>query len=67
MSLRKRITAKGFEDKALRLARIDRELRMETLRNVGNVGVSRVIPSDKDKAKDPRRQRKQKDWQRGDD
>lgn len=39
-----------------------REIYVDTLRNVGYIDGHKVIPSRKDKAADPRRQRKQKDW-----
>jgi len=47
-----------------RLARIE---SVETLRNVGNVCRARTIPSKRDKANDPKRQRKTRSWERGDD
>lgn len=59
MKTKGRYTRRGFEGTAARLSAIDRELRLDSLRNVGDNSRHRVIQSAKDKASCPRRQRKQ--------
>ena len=60
-----RYTKKGFEDVANRLGAIDRELRLDQLRNRGDNTRTKVIRSSKEKANDAKRQRKQKNWLEG--
>lgn len=61
----KRFTKPGFRETANRLGAIDRELRLEQLRNSGDITGHRVILDGKTKANDPRRQRKARSWERG--
>jgi hypothetical protein len=51
------------EDNILKtIKRMGREASLNALRNVGNVNRSKTFESRKDKANDPRRQRKQQSW-----
>jgi hypothetical protein len=45
------------------LSKLRREQSLENLKNIGNTCRTRIFQSKKDKANDPKRQRKQKDWE----
>ena len=62
MKTKKRFTRTGFEGTAARLGAIDRELRLDTLRNSGDLSRPKIVLSGKDKASCPRRQRKARKW-----
>lgn len=48
-----------------RLGKVRFEKRIEALNTIGNTTVGKVQQSKKDKANDPRKQRKRKDWTKG--
>ena len=62
MKTKHRYTRPGFEGIAERLGAIDRELRLDELREGRQHDRAKIVPHGKDKARCPRRQRKQRDW-----
>lgn len=55
---------KGYDHKRINAS--SRAARLETLNSVGYIDGHRVVLSKRDKARNPRLQRKRKDWLRGD-
>jgi hypothetical protein len=59
---KKRWTKPGMEEQMAAIKSSGHAVRVEQLRDVGSPIRSRVIPHGKDKARCPRRQRKQRKW-----